>query len=345
MRFGSDQLTGSDSDVVVLAWTRISARQEDLAHQLSGQLELVYPDHRLAKNSVARYLLSAKQTISFLRRGSYEVLIVTAPPVEAALICAVFRRRRKPILLDSHPGAFGLTGDVHSAKLQTVHRWLWRQAACVLVTTPQLARTVQAGGGAALVFHEPPARWQEDKPASILGDVRASVGSRRVCVPFVFQRDEPVEVLIAAAILLPDVEFRVTGNPERLPKEIEIPANLTLVGFLDSERFLKEMSDADVVLVLSTEPQSVMRTAYEAIRLGRPLVVSETEATLEYFRYALHTENSGLAVSRAIRTLLEEATGASLRRTRSATEASERITKDQMEELRERIARASGRGR
>lgn len=337
-------MTGSDADIVVLAWTKISARQEDLAHQLSGRVEIVYPDHRSSKNSVARYLLSAKQTICFLRRGSYEILIVTAPPVEAALICAVFRRRTKPFLLDSHPGAFGLSGDVHSAKLQAVHRWLWRQATCVLVTTPELARTVQAGGGQALVFHEPPARWQEDKRASILGDARASTGSRRVCVPFIFTRDEPVEVLLAAAIHLPDVEFRVTGNPERLPKEIEIPPNLTLVGFLDSKRFLKELSDSDVVLVLSTEPQSVMRTAYEAIRLGRPLVVSETEATRKYFPYALHTENSGLAVSKAIRALLKEETGASLRRTRSATEASQRITEDQMEELRARIARASSRG-
>jgi glycosyltransferase involved in cell wall biosynthesis len=341
MRFKGNQLTGSIADIVVLAWTKISARQEDLAHQLSGRVEIVYPDQRSSKNSVARYLLSAKQTIRFLRRGSYEVLIVTAPPVEAALVCAIFRRRATPFLLDSHPGAFGLSGDAHSAKLQAVHRWLWRQAACVLVTTPSLAKTVQAGGGQALVFHEPPARWQEDKQSLISEDGRASAGSRRICVPFIFARDEPVDVLLAAAMHLPDVEFRVTGNPERLPKKIEIPPNLTLVGFLDSTRFLKELSDSDVVLVLSTEPHSVMRTAYEAIRLGRPLVVSKTEATRKYFPYALHTENSGLAVSNAIRALLEEETGASLRRIKAATEASQRITEDQMEELRARILRAS----
>jgi glycosyltransferase involved in cell wall biosynthesis len=215
----------------------------------------------------------------------------------------------------------------------------------VLVTTPELARTVQAGGGQALVFHEPPASWQEDQPARIAADARPSTGSGRVvCVPFIFTRDEPVDVLVAAARQLPDVEFRVTGNPERLPKEIEIPPNVTLVGFLDSRQFLKELSDSDVVLVLSTEPQSVMRTAYEAIRLGRPLVVSETAATRQYFPFALHTENSGLAVAKAIRALLEEDAGASLQRTRSATEASERITEEQMAELRARIARASSSG-
>jgi len=89
---------------------------------------------------------------------------------------------------------------------------------------------------------------------------------------------------------LQNIEFRVTGNPDRLPDETAVPPNVTLVGFLGPERFLSEMKESDVVVVLSTERESVMRTAYEAIRVGRPLVVSKTEATLKYFPYALHAE-------------------------------------------------------
>ncbi len=339
-RSGSAQTTGNDEGVVVLAWTKISARQEDLAHLLSGQVEIVYPE-RASQNSVVRYMLSAMQTIRFLRRGSYDVLIVTAPPVEAALVCAVFRRRTKPFLLDSHPGAFGLSGDAHSGRLQAVHRWLWRQAASVLVTTPELAKLVDDGGGLGLVFHEPPARWQEAEPELALPRAPAPEEPKRVCVPFIFTRDEPVEVLLSAARQLPDVEFRVTGNPDRLPQETIVPPNVTLVGFLDSKRFLKELAESDVVLVLSTEPQSVMRTAYEAIRLGRPLIVSKTEATLMYFPFAAHTENSGSAVSKAISTLLGEGADSIVRRTQEAREASQRVTDRQVAELRERIASVS----
>jgi Glycosyl transferase 4-like domain len=326
--------------VVVLAWTTISARQKDLAHLLSGQVEIVYPE-RASKNSVLRYLLSTMQTIRFLRRGAYDVLIVTAPPVEAGLVCAAFRRRAKPFLLDSHPGAFGLSGDAHSLRLQAVHRWLWRQAASVLVTTPELAKKVDDGGGRGLVFHEPPAEWQEPGQAPALPEVPRRIGKKRVCVPFIFTRDEPVDLLMEAAQLSPDVEFRVTGNPDRLPAEIVIPPNVTLVGFLNSTQFLEEMAASDAVLVLSTEPQSVMRTAYEAIRLRKPLAVSKTAATLMYFPLAAHTENSGPAVSDAICTLLAERPDKSLRRAEEANEESQRVTDRQVAELRQRIADAA----
>jgi N-acetylglucosaminyldiphosphoundecaprenol N-acetyl-beta-D-mannosaminyltransferase len=333
-----------DVNVVVLAWTKISGRQMDLAHQLAGEVKIIYPDQRLAKkNPLARYLLSTKQTIGFLRRSDYDVLIVTAPPVETAILCAVFRRRTKPFILDSHPGAFGLGGNVRSARLQAIHRWLWTQASCVLVTTSELADKVRAGRGRALVFHEPPGSWQEDPQTLLAGEPGEPTTSRRVCVPFIFTRDEPVDILFAAARYLPDVEFRVTGNPEWLPKEIEVPSNITLVGFLNSEQFLRELHSSDVVVVLSTEPQSVMRTAYEAIRLDRPMVVTDTKATREFFPFAQHAENSPVAISDAVRILLQEGAVDSGQRTSAAAEFSRRITEDQMAELREVIATAAGR--
>jgi hypothetical protein len=209
-----------------------------------------------------------------------------------------------------------------------------------MVTTPELARLVDDGGGRGLVFHEPPAAWQEPGQAPVTPHAHSRIGRKRICVPFIFTRDEPVEVLMDAAALSPEVEFRVTGRPERLPAELKVPPNVTLVGFLDSTRFLEEMAESDAVLVLSTEPQSVMRTAYEAIRLGRPLAVTRTEATLLYFPFAAHTENSGPAVAEAIHTLLSEGPDETLRRTRGAADASRQVTDRQVAELREHIVRS-----
>jgi glycosyltransferase involved in cell wall biosynthesis len=333
-------LSEIESGVVVLAWTKILGRQVDLAYQLSGEAKIVFPD-RVTDNKIVRYLLSAVQTIVFLRRGSYRVLIVTAPPIETALICATFRRRGKPLILDSHPGAFGLMGDAHSRKLQILHRWLWRRSALVLVTTEELAKTVSAGGGHALVFHEPFARWQELEEPSVPTELPGSVHPIRVCVPFIFARDEPVDVLFSVARRLPNIEFRVTGNPDRLPSGTAIPPSVTLVGFLGPEKFLSEMKKSDIVIVLSTERESVMRTAYEAIRVGRPLVVSRTEATLKYFPYAFHTENTETSITAALLGAIEEEEELSLQRRAAAIEASGKITNMQTEELRARITELS----
>jgi glycosyltransferase involved in cell wall biosynthesis len=333
-------LCETESGVVVLAWTKISERQVDLAHQLSGEAQIVFPD-RVTSNIVVRYFLSAIQTITFLRRRSYRVLIVTAPPIETALICTAFGRRGKPLILDSHPGAFGLMGDARSRKLQLLHRWLWRRAAVVLVTTEELAKTVNAGGGRALVFHEPFARSQELEATSVSSDLPNLADPIRVCVPFIFAPDEPVGVLFSVARRHPDIEFRVTGNPDRLPDDIEIPPNVTLLGFLGPERFLREIKEADIIIVLSTERESVMRTAYEAIRAGRPLVISKTEATLKYFPYALHSENTEFSISSALMTAIEEDNDLSLQRRAAAIETSRKITTAQTEQLRVLISELS----
>jgi glycosyltransferase involved in cell wall biosynthesis len=326
--------------VVVLAWTKISGRQVDLAYQFSGEAKIVFPD-RVTNNKIVRYLLSAVQTIIFLRRGSYRVLIVTAPPIETALICAVFRRIGKPLILDSHPGAFGLMGNARSRKEQFLHRWLWRRAALVLVTTEELVKTVNAGGGHALVFHEPFARWQELEEPSVPTDVPGSTHPIRVFVPFIFARDEPVEVLLSVARRLQDIEFRVTGNPDQLPDDTAIPPNVTLVGFLGQEQYLSEMKKSDIVIVLSTERESVMRTAYEAIRMGRSLVVSKSEATLKYFPYALHAENTETSIIAALMVVIEEDNNLSLQRRAAAIETSRKITNIQTEALRTRVTELS----
>jgi hypothetical protein len=208
------------------------------------------------------------------------------------------------------------------------------------VTTEELAKTVNDGGGRALVFHEPMARWQELEPTFVLEVTEGTSKVLRVFVPFIFTRDEPVDLLFVVARQLQEVEFRVTGNPDRLPKGTTIPPNVRLLGFLQNERFLAEMNNSDVVLVLSTERQSVMRTAYEAIRLGRPLVVSKTEATLRYFPFALHTENTDSEISKTLRSLQEENADVRLRRSAAAMESSQVITGIQTEELRQRIAKA-----
>lgn len=333
-------MSENESGVVVLAWTKISERQKDLAYQLSGEAKIVYPD-RVTDNTAVRYFLSAVQTIAFLRRSSYRVLIVTAPPIETALIGAAFRRSGRPLILDSHPGAFGLMGDAHSRRLQLLHRWLWRRAALVLVTTEELAKKVNTAGGHALVFHEPFARWQELNEPSVPTDEPGPVHPIQVFVPFIFARDEPVSELFSVARRLRDVEFRVTGNPDRLPEDIAIPKNVTLVGFLEKDQYLREMRASDIVVVLSTERESVMRTAYEAIRLGRPLVVSKTEATLKYFPYALHAENTETSIAAALMAMIEEDPSLNLERRAAAIEASRKVTAAQTEILRMRVTELS----
>jgi hypothetical protein len=51
-------------------------------------------------------------------------------------------------------------------------------------------------------------------------------------------------------------------------------ANVRFVGFLDSSGYRGVVTEADAVLCPTTEPGSVMRSAYEAVYACRTLIVS-----------------------------------------------------------------------
>jgi hypothetical protein len=92
-----------------------------------------------------------------------------------------------------------------------------------------------------------------------------------------YGRDEPVAELVEAARLLPEVEVRITGDPGAAPPGLldQLPPNVRLLGYLGPEQYQAEVLRADLAVVLTTEPTSVMRAGYEAVYARRPLLVSD----------------------------------------------------------------------
>jgi hypothetical protein len=304
---------------VVIAWTTISARQQELATLLDGDAFVIHPT---VGSTLLRYVVSAWKTwrrVRRLRRG--DVCVVTAPPVFAPVVATVAARRGVAIVMDSHPGAFGRMGDRLSKALWPLHHWSLRRATLVLVTTEALAQNVRAAGGKALVFHEP-----DDRRTRV--PALASERGSGVVFPGTFARDEPVSVVLATALCVPEVTFRLTGDLGRAP-QVKSGGNVQLTGWLSPVDFEQELSTAAVVLVLSTEQESVMRTAYEAIRLRRPLVVTRTRATETYFPHAWHVDNEPDEIARALRGILTAPPELILNRTRSAVEHERKLTASQ----------------
>ncbi len=316
------------SNRVVLAWTTISARQQEFATLLDGDVFIIHPTIR---STLLRYVVSTWRTWRRVRRlRRHDVCIVTAPPVFAPVVATVAARRGVAIVMDSHPGAFGLMGDRLSKALRPLHKWSLRRATLVLVTTEALAQDVRAVGGRALVFHEPDVRTtQVPAPGSGAG----------VVFPGTFARDEPVSVVLATAACLPDVPFRLTGDPARAP-QIKSCENVHLTGWLSSAEFEQELRAAAVVLVLSTDQESVMRTAYEATRARRPLVVTRTRATETYFPYAWHVDNEPDEIASALREILSAPPELVMDRTSLALEHERQLTASQTTALIDALDKA-----
>ncbi len=283
--------------MVFVSWGAVAGRSRELADALGGRAFALFPPREGRRlPAVVRYALSTVQTLAILARTDPRALIVTNPPIVLALLAAAWGGvRRIPFVLDSHPGSFGRQGDKVSARFVPLHRRLARRAAAVLVTDTAWAETVADWGGYGIVLHEAPGAW-EPVPARPPGTPLTVLFVTR------FAGDEPVAEGIAAAELVAGTEFLVTGRLDDLPDELRTaaPANVSFVGFLPFDRYRRLVEDADIVLALTTEPTSAMRSAYEAVYAGKPLVVSDFALDRELFPFAVHTANDATSIAAAV---------------------------------------------
>jgi len=289
--------------VSFLAWTPIEGRSAEIAAALGGEAHVVY-DRRLVHRSVVplRYFLSSFVTLAYLIRRRPRAVIVTNPPLLPGLISwAYCTLHKSPIVLDTHPGGFGAQGDRVSQRLQLAHRWLARRVSASMVTDEHWVKKLAEWGAEALVIHEAPPIWS-------VGPARAP--GKRPVVLFVgtFGGDEPIDVVFDAARSCPELDIWVTGDPRRCPPELlqRVPENVRLTGFLAMPEYASAMQDADLVLTLSTEPTSVMRAAYEAVYVGRPLVLSDSPGLRTLFPYAVAVPNTSEGIARGLRHAIAE---------------------------------------
>jgi hypothetical protein len=249
---------------------------------------------------VGRYLRSAVVTWRQLEQSRPGVVIVITPPVFAPLVAwAWCRRRERQLVIDFH------TGALHSRRwgwAQPLHRFLARRAAAATLHTTEAADEVSGWGARALLL-------PDDVP-----DVPASTSSperpvRRVVVAGSLDHREPVAAALEAAALTPDVEWRFTGDPEHVSRDVRAraPVNAVFTGWLAYDRFLDELAGADAVAAFSTDATIMNRAAFEAIGLERPLILSDLPGLRGRFSdAAVFCANDPASMAAAVRHALVE---------------------------------------
>lgn len=101
-----------------------------------------------------------------------------------------------------------------------------------------------------------------------------------IVFPCSFDVDEPIDKVIAAAELLPEVDFYVSGRyEEKLSKVFlqDLPENVKFTGYLPKSTFEALICGADAVLGLTTRDSVQLSVANEGVSAGRPLVLSNTK--------------------------------------------------------------------
>jgi glycosyltransferase involved in cell wall biosynthesis len=253
-----------------------------------------------------RYWRQWRQTGVMLRKKRPSTVLVMQPPFFSLLRAWIYTLTSgAKLAADMHTGAFDDP------------RWKW--------ATPLILRIARAGDNRVILTNRPLARRAEAKGATVLvchGYLRsytapasqvfedqalakASEGAF-VLVPLAWAYDEPVEEILQAARLTPEISWVLTGKAPQSARD-SAPANVTFTGFAARPDYELLRARASVVGAITTAEDTMQRSGYEALEVNTPLVTSPMVVLKEYFEdRAVYAEPRAASIAEAMRTALAD---------------------------------------
>lgn len=300
-----------------ISWAPFSRRTETLARRLDLDcVQVKAPWFKRPLFAPLKYPAQIVRTWRTLAATRPAEVWVMDPPAPAVLTAWLYcYRRRLPLVVDMHTVGFY---DPKWRLLRRLELPALRYAACNVVTNEDLAARVRAWGCRTAILTDP----LPDPPDA--GDVRPEAGSATIIATF--SEDEPIDRLPAVARALPDVKLYVTGRPRT---DVHAwPSNLVATGFVSDAEFWRRLRASDAVVVLTARPNTLLSGGYEALSLGKPLVVSDQVVLRDYFGdAAVYVDDDAESIAAGIREALDHgdelaATSAALAELREAEWAS-----------------------
>lgn len=298
------------SKALFVVWASFSPRAKTMAAELGGWVSFQY-ESQLAGNTSwsrsLRWLVQGWRTWRLLEHEQPELIFVQTPPIFAPFVVALWCRlrgkthtsgRRARYIIDGHTGAFHHPNWRWALPLL---RLLTRGAVATLVTDEAALHLLQSwqARGFFLIDGLP----KLYPPAGDIG----SQGETRIAIINTFSDVEPVEELFAAARLLPQITFYLTGDARKASATLleQRPENVILTGFLHNGTYTALLQHAHGLVILSREANDLSCGAYEALVMGKPAVVSNGPGMLRFFpRGFIHVAITPEAIADGIQRML-----------------------------------------
>ncbi len=295
------ETTDTSRKMIFIAWAPFNRRSETLSAKMGAEYHSIHVmKYKKVYNVPLKYFYQTWKTAAVCFRERPDIVFMQNPPIILPLtvyVCSWFLGLK--FVIDSHSAAFM---SWHWRWSLPIHKYLSRRAIATIVTNRHFESIVSGWGARPFILRDIPVNFPEVEKFGVNG---------RTNIVFIctYSEDEPVERVLEAASDHPDVHFYITGNLSNSPRNVKERGieNVTFTDFLSDSEYIGLIKACDGVLVLTDREHTLLRGACEAVSLGKPLVISDTELLREYFpRGAVHVENSRTGIGGGIRRLIEE---------------------------------------
>lgn len=270
------------SDRIWITW-ETHQRTRSLSKKLRAKLiELDLPYRR-----PLRYTIATWKTFSIMKCEKPNIIFVQNPSILLSIIALCYGKFIGiPIIIDAHnAGIFPLDG--RKKWLNWLAICVLKKAQLVIVTNKYLASYITKSGGKPFILPDPIPPIKDCEKIQLKG-------KKNVLYICSFSDDEPYEEVIRAARMLDkDIFIYITGNVKKKGMLYrELPDNVILTGYLPKKDYECILNSADVIMDLTVRDNCLVCGAYEAVAVGKPVILSDRKVLREYFnKGTLFTNN------------------------------------------------------
>jgi glycosyltransferase involved in cell wall biosynthesis len=261
------------------------------SRELADALSVEYVALQSSLPRIGRYPILAYRTVAMLVRSRPDTVFCQNPSIVlSALVCLLKGVLDFKVCIDRHSNFKPETARSRKPIWKLFHllsKWTVKKADLTIVTNDFLSRLVSDWGGRPYVLQDrmPSMSQSSDGRAP---DFMTDLEKTQVMFVTTFSDDEPLEAVFEAKSQLHDCIFYLTGNYQKAisaSRRTQLAQTGTvLTGFVTDQDYVDLMAKADVVVVLTTKENLLTCGAYEAMAMGKPMVLSGTAALREYFR-------------------------------------------------------------
>lgn len=287
-----------------IAWER-QRRSLSMADRLGARLMLLTYD----ASKLRRYPLSAWHTVRELRRSAGGTVFVQNPSQVLAALAALLKGYFAIVLVvDRHSNFVELESSkspLRNMVESALSNYSVRRADLTIVTNRELSILVQKKGGRPFVLPDP-----FPLVRSLTPPVPRSARPFELLFVASWSADEPIAAAIELCRRLgDDIVVRITGRvkPDYHDLLNDAPANFVATGFISDDEYFDLMSHADAVLAVTTRPATLTCGAYEAVTMGKPMVLGDSPSVRDYFDSgAVYTDGTPADLEKQVRVLMAD---------------------------------------
>jgi len=264
--------------IVFISWAPYCSRSDYIALELGAKSYMVYYDF-LGSNYytiLLKYLFQTVKTLKILMQERPKAILVMSPSVFASIPVFLYCKLSKAVfLIDAHTGALN---NPMWKRVRFLQRYFSRKALLTIVTNKALAKQISDWDADYFIVPDVPINPRHPRLPTLDAKINVTMINT-------FATDEPTEVFLEAAKSMEKIQFHITGKISKRAKHYTDQSyqNITFTDFLENEDYYGLLIASDLVVVLTTQNDTMQRGAYEAIYCGIPVLTSDWDILRKSF--------------------------------------------------------------